>query len=69
MGSPETEEGRTSNETQHLVRITKPFYLSATEVTQAQYARVMGNNPSHTKVRTNRLKRLVGTTRWSFAES
>lgn len=31
----------------HEVRITVPFQLSATEVTQAQYQAVMGNNPSH----------------------
>ena len=46
MGSPESEEGRFSNETQHRVKITKPFYLSAHEVTQEQYERVMGSNPS-----------------------
>ena len=46
MGSPESEAGRSDNETQHRVRITKPFYLSATEVTQSQYEHVMGNNPS-----------------------
>ena len=50
MGSPESEEGRNdNNETQHRVQITKPFYLSAYEVTQAQYQDVMGNNPSHSK--------------------
>ena len=46
MGSPESEADRRDNETQHLVRITKPFYLSATEVTQSQYQQVMGTNPN-----------------------
>ena len=30
---------------QHLVKITKPFYLSAFEVTQEQYEKVMGERP------------------------
>jgi len=37
----------------HRVRITKPFYLAASEVTQAQYERVMGSNPSKFKEDTN----------------
>jgi formylglycine-generating enzyme required for sulfatase activity/dsDNA-binding SOS-regulon protein len=49
MGSPESEPGRRDDETQHLVRITKPFYLSAYEVTQAQYEQEMGSNPSSSK--------------------
>ncbi len=31
---------------QHLVRITRPFYLGKYEVTQAQWQAIMGNNPS-----------------------
>ena len=31
---------------QHLVRIAKPFRLAATKVTQEEYQRVMGKNPS-----------------------
>jgi formylglycine-generating enzyme required for sulfatase activity len=49
MGSPASEAGREDTETQHQVRITQPFYLSVHEVTQEQYERVMGNNPSKYK--------------------
>ncbi len=38
MGSPETEEGRWDDEAQHNVTFTKDFYLSAYEVTNAQFA-------------------------------
>ena len=34
---------------QHEVALSKPFYVGATEVTQAQYEAVMGKNPSNFK--------------------
>jgi formylglycine-generating enzyme required for sulfatase activity/pimeloyl-ACP methyl ester carboxylesterase len=38
MGSPTNEYGRGSDETQHTVTLTTPFLMSATEVTNQQYA-------------------------------
>ena len=49
MGSLGTESDRYDEETQHRVSITKPFYLGVTEVTQEQYQKVMGTNPSEFK--------------------
>jgi formylglycine-generating enzyme required for sulfatase activity len=46
MGSPESEKGRKENETQHEVTISKGYYLGVYEVTQAQYEKVIGKNPS-----------------------
>jgi len=37
----------------HEVTLSKPFYVGATEVTQAQYQAVMGTNPSNFKGETN----------------
>ncbi|MHB8797914.1 MAG: formylglycine-generating enzyme family protein [Thermoanaerobaculia bacterium] len=45
MGSPETERGRFSNETLHPVTLTSDYYFGKYEVTQAQWAAVMGTNP------------------------
>ena len=44
MGSPTTEAGRSTNETEHNVSLTKGFYLGKYEVTQAQYEAVMTGN-------------------------
>ena len=41
MGSPEDEIGRFSNEMQHEVTISKPFYMGVFEVTRKQYDLVM----------------------------
>ena len=49
MGSPESEEGRRSDEKQHRVTLTKGFWLGKYEVTQKQWKSVMGNNPSQFK--------------------
>ncbi|MCY2972831.1 MAG: SUMF1/EgtB/PvdO family nonheme iron enzyme [Planctomycetota bacterium] len=49
VGSPASEKGRYSTETQHEVTLTKPFYMGKYEVTQEQYEAVMGNNPSKNK--------------------
>jgi formylglycine-generating enzyme required for sulfatase activity len=49
MGSSASDKQRESDEKQHKVKILKPFYLQTTEVTQAQWKAVMGNNPSHFK--------------------
>ena len=57
MGSPESEEGRPNpeeswsddDEPLHTVTLTKGFYMGKYEVTQEQYEKVMGNNPSSPK--------------------
>jgi formylglycine-generating enzyme required for sulfatase activity len=46
MGSPEKEEGHFDNEVEHEVTITRPFYLGKYPVTQGEYEKVMGTNPS-----------------------
>jgi formylglycine-generating enzyme required for sulfatase activity len=45
MGSPASEKDRSDDEQQHRVRITEPFYLQTTEVTQGQWKSVMGTEP------------------------
>jgi formylglycine-generating enzyme required for sulfatase activity len=49
MGSPESEAERSDNETQHKVKISKPFYMGKYLVTQTQWQQVMGTNPSKFK--------------------
>ncbi|MBT5876438.1 MAG: formylglycine-generating enzyme family protein [Candidatus Latescibacteria bacterium] len=46
MGS---ENGDADEQPVHTVHITKPFYLSKYELTQAQWKAIMGENPSHFK--------------------
>ncbi len=47
MGSPTSEPGRLTNETQHEVTLTKAIYVSTYEVTQSEWQAVMGWNESY----------------------
>jgi formylglycine-generating enzyme required for sulfatase activity len=49
MGSPATEQERDPEELLHEVVITKPFYMGVYPVTQGQYAKICGKNPSFFK--------------------
>lgn len=49
MGSPDTEVGRDSDETQHQVTLTEDFYIGVFEITQKQYSLIYGSNPSSYK--------------------
>jgi len=52
MGSPPGEaktEKESALEARHKVTITEPYYLGRFELTQAQYEKVTGTNPSLTK--------------------
>lgn len=46
MGTPGEERLREPQEILHEARLTRPFYIAETEVTQAQWERVMYANPS-----------------------
>jgi formylglycine-generating enzyme required for sulfatase activity len=46
MGSPDSDgDAKDDEKPQHLVKVTKPFYLSVYEVTQQQYEKVVGTRP------------------------
>jgi len=60
----EFQMGSATEKPQHKVRITRPFYLAATEVTQEQYHQVMGQNPSQHK---GDPQRPVGRASWEDA--
>jgi sulfatase modifying factor 1 len=46
MGSPPTEARRGNDETQHVVSISRSFFLGQFEVTQAEWRSVMNTSPS-----------------------
>ena len=47
MGSPPDEKGSDPDERRHEVTISRDYHLGMHEVTQAQYKKIMGKNPSH----------------------
>lgn len=47
MGSPEDEKGHMEHEKRHKVLISNYFYIGKYEITQGQWKKVMGNNPSY----------------------
>ncbi len=49
MGSPENEKSRDFDEVLREVTLTNGFWLGKHEVTQGQWEKVMGTNPSHFK--------------------
>jgi formylglycine-generating enzyme required for sulfatase activity len=66
MGSPANEADRFSDEGPvHAVRFGQPFYLGKYEVTQDQWQKVLGDNPSQFKVEG---RRPVETVSWQDAQ-
>jgi formylglycine-generating enzyme required for sulfatase activity/serine/threonine protein kinase len=47
MGSPDIEKDCGPDERRHEVTVSNPFYMGIYEVTQEQYEKVMGQNPSY----------------------
>ncbi len=54
MGSPRSEPEREVEEIQHAVTLTEGYWMSDHEVTQGEYQKIMGNNPSNFKGDLNR---------------
>ena len=53
MGAPDGETGKKTNENLHSVTITTQFLIGRYEITQKQYQKVMGTNPSGFKTSEN----------------
>jgi formylglycine-generating enzyme required for sulfatase activity len=69
MGSPAEEVGRGDwgdDETQHEVKISKPFYMGVMPITQEQYQAVMGTNPSSSEFKGPKIP--VTQVSWDDAE-
>jgi len=68
MGSPEDEEDREEDETLHEVTLTSGYWLGKHPVTQAEWEKVMGNNPSHFKGADRPVERVFWDDVTSFCE-
>ena len=55
MGSPEREVGRTPDEQQHLVTLSRDFYIGVFEVTRRQWELVVGSLPAAYSHKSNRI--------------
>jgi len=64
MGSPPSEEFRERDEHNHYARMTRPFYLATTPVTQEQWQSVTGTNTSRGKDAPDSPKRPVERVSW-----
>ncbi|MGH8548376.1 MAG: formylglycine-generating enzyme family protein [Methylococcales bacterium] len=62
MGSPESEQGRDSDETQHQVTLSQGFWLADTACTQALWMALMGENSNPSLFQGK--DRPVETVRW-----
>lgn len=70
MGSPEGEIERHGDENPiRMVHITKGFYLGKFEVTQAQWATIMGENPSVFRVFEDAAQHPVDMIAWDDCQS
>ena len=68
MGSPEDEEDRYDDETLHEVTLTSGYWLGKHLVTQAQWERVMGDNPSQFEGADRPVETVTWTDVTSFCE-
>ena len=70
MGAvPGDDEAYDDERSRHRVEITKPFYLGVYEVTQEQWQRVMGSNPSEFKGSTRPVEKVSWDDAVSFCET
>ncbi len=69
MGSPDDERKRRANEVRRKVRITRPFWIGATEVTNRQYMAVMGRTEAFAKLHRELLDSPVNGPSWREANA